>query len=176
MKKSSNIRNIIIVMLCITIIIIGIGFVYLSLKLDAKNKEENIFKVEFVKIEEQTPIKGGYANPTGTSSIINEGATIKFNLTLNMPQDELAYIVTLKNTGTLKAKIINLMSSPDYINDNIAKNYIAPVLLTQETIKDNILDPDEEIKIKIVASYGNSSVQRQMNISYQLTILATTSN
>ena len=176
MKKKLNIRNIIIIMLCITTIFLGIGFIVLSLKLEAKNNEQPILKVEFTKIEAQTPVKGGIIAPIETKTIINDGLTAKFNFTLNTPQDELAYTITIKNTGTLPAKIINILPEPDYLNNEAQKNAISPVTITQTPITDNKLTPGEEISINLIVSYGNTGDIRQKNISYQLTILATTIN
>ena len=55
MKKTVNIRNIIIVMLCITIIFMGIGFAYLSVILNEKNNEKT--KMESYESYKETPYK-----------------------------------------------------------------------------------------------------------------------
>lgn len=176
MKNKMNIRNIIIIMLVITVIVLGIGFLILSMKLDATNNKKQTLKVEFTTIEAQTPVKGGILAPTATKEIINDGLTVKFNFTLNTPQDELSYEIKMKNTGNMPAEIINILAEPDYINNAKEKNSILPVIMSQTPITDNVLAPGEEQTIKLIITYGNSGEIRQKNIPYQLTILATTIN
>lgn len=174
MKNKINIKNILIITSVFAIMILCIGFIFLSNKLHVKTNEKSILKVEFTKIQAETPIKGGIASPTETKKIINDGLTAKFNFILNAPQDELSYKITIKNTGTLPAKIINILSEPDYINDTSLQKNIFPIVITQSPITKNKLMPNEEVTIKLVVSYGLSAESGQKNIPYQLTILATT--
>lgn len=172
MKKNFNVRNLIIVMLCITIICMGIGFVYLSVLLQNEyNKIEN-FDVSIIKVEADTPIKGGIASPVGSKVISNEGKTVDFTLTLNVPGDELAYTLTLKNTGTLPAKIINIIEYPECSNKAENSEFIKPIIITRTEIKNKVLEPDEEIELKVVASYGKTNTVIQKTLSYQLTVIA----
>lgn len=176
MKNKIGIKNILIIVLTTAIIVICMGFIFLSNKLQTKNNEQQVLKVEFTKIERETSVKGGIEPPSEIKEIINEGMTAKFKFILNTPQDELSYTITIKNTGTLPAKIVNILSSPNYINDETLKNNILPVMITQSPIEKNKLNPGEKLNIKLVVSYGTGGENIQKKIPYELTILATTIN
>lgn len=176
MKKNINIRNLIIVMLCITIIFMGIGFVFLAAKLDDANNKKDVFDIAITKVESQTSIKGGTIDPIATKELIDEGKTVRFNFTLNSPKDELAYEITIKNTGDVPAKIIKLISTPDYVNDSKLKTLIDPVTITHTPINNKTLNPDETVTIKLLVTYNMSNDAKQLAIPYQLTVLATSKN
>lgn len=176
MKNKINIKNIIIIALSIATVMLGIGFMFLSVKLENKNNEKPTLKVEFTEIKAETPVKGGVVPPSEKKEIINEGMTAKFNFTLNTPQDELAYTIKIKNTGTVPAKIVNILSEPDYISNEAIKNSISPAVVKLTPITKNKLKPGEEEIIKLIVSYGNGNEIKQKNIPYQITILATTIN
>lgn len=173
MKKNINIRNLIIVMLCITIILMGVGFAFLASKLDSEKNKVNNFDVSITKVEAQTAIKGGLIDPTATKELIDSGKTVKFNFTLNNPKDELAYEITIKNTGDIPAKIIKIISSPDYIKDGKISSLIEPVRITHTEINNKTLFPDEQIKVKLLVTYNMTNEVKPMIIPYQLTVLAT---
>lgn len=176
MKNKIGIKNILIVLLTITIIVVCMGFIFLSNKLQAKNNEQPVLKVEFTKIKRETSVQGGIESPSEKTEIINEGMTAKFKFILNTPQDELSYTIIIKNTGTLPAKIVDILSSPNYTDDEINRNNILPVVITQTPITNNKLKPGEELNIKLVVSYGMGGENIQQKIPYELTILATTIN
>lgn len=176
MKKSINIRNLIITMLCITIIFMGIGFAFLAVKLEEKCSIEESFDIVITKAEAQTSIKGGQTAPTATKELVDDGKTIKFNFTMNNPNDEIAYEITIKNTGTLPAEIIRLVSTPDYISDQKASSSIEPVVITHTKLKNKTLNPEETTTVKLVVKYNMSNNPKQIYIPYQLTVLATSKN
>lgn len=171
MKKRMNIRNLIIVILCVTIICMGIGFILLSSKLQTLKQEQPTFNVSFKKINAETPVKGGKTSPYGSNSITNQGKTLNMQLNLNAPRDELAYTIIIKNEGTLPAEIINLVESPDYINDPTSAQKIAPVVITHNDIIGKILEPKEETELKVVATYTNTTDITPKKISYQLNLV-----
>ena len=160
--KKINIRNLIITLLCITVIILAIGYSVLAIRLDAyKNKKES----------DESSVKGGTEEPECTTSINDDGHTLSMNFTLNNPKDEMAYTVTIKNTGTLKAKIIDIVSSPDYINDKLAINSIKPVSITKTDISGKILEPNEEATFKVLAVYNNGGTGVK-KIPYKLSLIS----
>ena len=118
MKKIVKNKNIIITILCITIIVLSIGFTLVTLKLKERESKSKIYDVSIVRIQEGTAIKGGEVLPTGKSKIEDNGKTANFEFTLNYPKDTLTYIITIKNNGNLKAKIDGLAESQDYLNSN----------------------------------------------------------
>lgn len=176
MKKKINIRNFIIAMLCTTIIFMGIGFVFLSIKLDEQSKNPKTHNIVITKAEAKTAIQGGTLKPSAKKELINEGKTIKFNFILNNPKDELAYDITIKNTGTLPAKIIKLIGTPDYINNQTTKSIIEPVTITQTQLENLVLNPGDKTTVKVIITYNMSNVVKQVYIPYELTVLATNAN
>ena len=50
MKKLVSVRNGMIVVLCITIICLGIGFIILSMVLDIEKKTDIVYDVSFVEV------------------------------------------------------------------------------------------------------------------------------
>lgn len=176
MKKTVNIRNLIIIMLCITIICMGVGFAYLSVVLENKTKEKSTLEVTFTKVTAETPIKGGIISPSGEKKLLNSNKTLDFNFTLYTPRDELAYTITVKNTGTLTAKIEDVITYPNYIGDEEEKALIHPIALTHNDLSNKIIEPDEELQIKLVVSYQATGNIGQVTIPYQMTILASSIN
>ena len=170
MKKVS-IRNLIIALLCVTIIFLAIGFSILSIKLDNLKKKEESFLVVFTKVKEDTSVKGGTKTPVGENSITNKGQTVNMKFTLYAPQDELAYNLVVRNKGTLSAELIDLIAVPDYVNDSDDKNSIYPVTITTTDIKGKVLAPGEETNIKVVVTYKPSLKPTTKKIPYQLSLL-----
>lgn len=176
MKKTINIRNLIIIILCITIICMGIGFAYLSVVLENKNNENHVLDVSITKITEETPIKGGMISPQGQRELKNDRKTIDFTFNLFAPRDELSYIITIKNTGTLDARIEDIITYPNYLENIEAASSIYPVTITHNSLKGKTLEPDEELQIKLVVSYSPKANSGQVTIPYQMTVLASTLN
>lgn len=172
MKKMINIRNSIIIMLCITIICMGIGFAVLSMQLSKEKKEEPYFNVSFVKVKEEPSAKGGTLSPIGSHSITNNGKELNMKFTLNVPNDELAYSIIVKNEGNIPAKIINIKETPDYINDVTAASEIYPVTITHSDIIGKVIEPGEERVIKLMVLYNQSQIKKTKEISYNLSLIA----
>ena len=171
MKKMINIRNSIIIMLCITIICMGIGFAVLSMKLTHENKKEPYFNVSFIKVKEEPSAKGGTISPIGTHSITNNGKELNMQFTLNVPNDELAYSIIVKNEGNIPAEIVNIKQTPDYNNDVNAINSIYPVTITTSDIVGKVLEPGEEETIKLIVQYNSSPIKKIKKFNYQLTLI-----
>lgn len=176
MKNNFNIRNLIIIMLCITIISMGIGFAYLSVILENKNKEKPIFDVSITRVTEETSIKGGMLAPVGMQKIKNDKKTIDFNFIMYTPQDELSYTITIKNTGTLNAKIEDIITYPNYLEDTTLQASISPITITHNDLDGKTLEPEDELEIKLVVSYNIGNNVGQASIPYQMTILATSTD
>lgn len=172
MKKLFQIRNIIIIALCITIICLCFGFTYLSMKLENLTGDKNNFNLSFVKVTPRTPVQGGSKAPTGTSSISNSGKTVNMQFNLYSPYDELSYEITIRNEGTIPAEIINLVEVPDYINDSEQANEIYPVQISHNDIVGKKVNPGEEITLTILAYYSYKAQQVPIQIPYQISLLA----
>lgn len=169
MKKLVKNKNLIIMMLCITIILLSIGFTLISMRL--ANQEENMYDVEIVNIQQGTAIRGGTTLPTGEASITNNGKTADFTFQLSTPNDMLTYIITIKNNGNLKAKIDGLAESPDYLNDNNQANSILPVIVKHNDIVNQELNPGEEINLTITVEFASSGQTTKRTVPYEISIL-----
>lgn len=178
MKKKIDVKNIIIVVLCITIIAMGIGFIVLSLGMEGLKNGEKKFDVRFSSFHKLSSIKGGVENPSGAFEIKNSGKVLDMNFLLYQEHDEVDYEVVVRNAGDMKAKIISLFASPDFSNSEVAKE-ILPVSIQISDISGKILDPGEETTIKISAFYHpgtNLKTSKFIQVSGQLGILAESKN
>ncbi len=176
MKKTANIRNLIIVMLCVTIIFLGIGFAYLALVLENDRKEKPILEVTITKIVEETPIKGGLVSPTGIKELKNSNKTLNFNFIMYTPQDELTYTITVENTGNQPAKIEDIVTYPDYLHDSKLRDNLYPITITHNDLKGKVLSPEDELELRIVVTYNQGKNVGQVSVPYQMTVLASSVN
>ncbi len=168
MKKIS-IRNLIIVLLCITIIFMAIGYSVLSLRITRlKNKKES-FNVVFTNVEEYTSVKGGSSTPTCKHHLKDQQHTLSMDFTLNNPQDELAYNITIENRGTIEAKIIDVKS---YLNDTTSQSFINSVKITKTDLSDKVLSPGEKTTLKVVATYLEGNDSGTKVVPYNLSVIA----
>ena len=174
MKKMINNKNIIIIILCITLIFMGVGFTYLSLKLKEKSNEKSSFDISFTKVQNNNSVKGGNISPTGTTTLTNQGKTLNMELKMNAPYDELAYTLTIKNKGTIPAEIIDIVESTNYSELSKQNPTLYPVTITYNDIIGTILEPKESINLKVTAIYNKTTNSGTKKISYKLNIISAT--
>ena len=172
LKNLINIRNLIIIALCITIISLGIGFAFLSIELEKHNEKNISFEVSIVSVKPNTSIMGGMISPTATHVIADNKKTINSTINLFAPYDELSYIITIKNEGTIPAEIIDLIEMPNYLEDFEAKNSIYPVEINHMDIIGKTLEPGETLDLNVVASYRQTLTPEQKTINYRISIIA----
>ena len=79
--------------------------------------------------------------------------------------------VTVKNTGTIPAEIINLIESPDYLNNTTLAKTIFPVRLTHNDIVGKVLEPGEELTLSVSAIFDYKAESETKKISYQITLI-----
>lgn len=171
MKKMVNIRNGIIVVLCITIIFMGIGFIVLSMELEKKNNSVNNFDVLFIDVTKSSSTKGGKVNPDSDVEIQAGGKELAMNFTLNAAHDEISYNAIIRNNGSLNAVIVDLIESPDYESSKFS-NMIDPVTITYNDIIGKELKPGEEVELKIIAYYNPSTISGVRSFDYKLGIIS----
>lgn len=171
MKNSLNIRNWIIIVLCITIVCMAIGFAILSMQLENNKTTTAIHDTSFVKVNPRTPVQGSTIVPNATASITNSGQTINFIFNLYAPTDEISYRITIKNKGTIDAEIINLIEYPDYINDSSKANEIYPVEIKHNNIIGKVLSPGEETELNVAATFNYKALPLAIQVPYQITII-----
>lgn len=168
MKKLLNVRNSVIIILCITIVFMTIGFIILSIEY-TKNKKELSYNVVFTKIKKSSSVKGSNNDPKGEVKILDNNSEIDMNITMNAPHDELSYVATIENQSSVPIEIIDIMESPDYKQDKL-KEIINPVTISLSDIKGKIIEPEETLDLKIVFYY-NSTDSGIKNFNYKIGLI-----
>ena len=153
MKKMIDIRNGIIVILCITIICMCVGFVVLSMELKKEKDSTTIASIQFTDVKLSSSVKGSDKEPTGKIDIVKDGLSLDMLFTMNSINDELTYIATITNRGNVPIEIVDLLESPNY-KDHSFKDLIAPVTISLSNIKGNVVPAGEDISLKIKVHYA----------------------
>ena len=154
MKKMLNIRNNVIIILCITIICMAIGFIVISVDY-TKNKNKDLsYSVVFKNIKKLSSVKGSTTEPKGTVTINDNSQEIDMHITMNAPHDELSYIATIENKSTVPIEILDIMESPDYKLDSF-KKLISPVTITLSDVENKVIEPKETLELKIIFYYNS---------------------
>lgn len=167
MSKSGKTKNIIIVVLCVTIIAMGIGFMFLSMKLENYRNEKDVFDVQFKSARLLSSIKGGDKDPIGKIEIDSTGKIIEMNFQLYHEHDEVDYEVIIKNEGTLEASIVSLFSTPDFRSQKVIQE-LSPIVISISDMSGKILEPGEETTVKISAIYNPTEKTAIKNKSLKL--------
>lgn len=170
MNKFIRIKNIVIVMLCITVIAMTAGFIILSLKLEYLKTVQPNFNVSFVNIKKITSIKGGTYEPIGELKIDETGKIINMNFVMYSVHDEIDYEITVKNQGNMNASVMDVITSPNFNDPTIMKLY-DPVSITLSSIGGRILEPGEEATIKLSVFYNSTKEATTKKISAQIGLL-----
>jgi len=168
MKKIS-IKNILIIVLCFALISMSVGFIVLSIKLEALKNNGNIFNVKFSNIKQINSVKGGINNPKGTIDILKNGKILDLNFELFSDRDEIDYEITIKNEGTIDAEISDLLMSPDYTDE--FKDQITPINIVLSDISGKVLEPDEEIVVKLSVLCNGKSDKKIPKIGAKIGLL-----
>ena len=170
-KKMVTNRNIIIIILCSTIILMGICFIFLSMELKKQKDNVDKFNVVFDSVLKQTAVKGSDKEPVGQTNIESAGKVLNMNFSMFAAHDELTYLIKIKNKGTIPAKIVKIHKNPDY-DMEIYKQSISPVEITTNDINGRVLAPGEVIDYKITLYYS-PSVNKDItkNFSYNLALI-----
>jgi len=163
-----NIRNLVIVFLCITVIIMAIGYSILSIEL---KKDDPLFKVSFTEVEQTSSVKGGSTNPEAKYKINNTGQRVDFNFQLNNPYDELIYKIVIKNEGNIPIEITDIIETPEYTKNSELAKSIEPLKISYNDVTENVLEPEEETEINLVVQFSQGTPQKK-NINYSLVLLA----
>ena len=155
MNKFIRIKNIVIVMLCVTVVAMAAGYIVLSLKLENLTVVQPQYSVSFTNIKKVTSIKGGLKEPVGDLKIDDTGKIIDMNLLLYSPHDEIDYEITIKNQGNMDASIMDILVSPDF-NDPTIMNLYSPVTINVSSMAGRVLEAGEEATFKVSVFYNSS--------------------
>ncbi len=156
MKKMIRVRNSVIIALCIAIIVMCFGFIVLSVRYKKESEKTSSFDVTFSDVRKSSSVRGSDIEPYANIDITHNGLELDMNFVLNSSYDELSYIVKIKNNGSLPAEIVDIMESPNYLEDSYQK-IISPVSITISDIIGKIIPAGEDIELKIVVYYNPSS-------------------
>lgn len=162
-----NMRNLVIVVLCITVILMAIGYSVLSIKL---NKDDPYYKVSFVAVEQVSSVKGGKTNPEGKYKINSSGHKIDFKFSLNNPYDELIYKIKIKNEGNIPVEIKDIIEFPEYTLDTKLKESLEPIKISYNDVTENVLDPEGETEINLVIQFAPGTAEKK-DINYSLVLI-----
>ena len=161
-EKKEHGKNVVIISLCCTIIVMALGFIVLSIKVDHVKAEEKIFDVAFIGVKQIASIKGGLFDPSGELKIDTEGKILHMDFTLYQEHDEIDYEITIENKGNVDASIVKLLMSPDFEEKSVAKD-ISPVSISLSDISGKILEPGEETTVKLTVLYNSSNPNEEVN-------------
>lgn len=155
MNQFIRIKNIVMIMLCTSVIILAAGYVILSIQIDSLKQQKSSFAVSFVSTKKVSSIKGGTQEPIGELKIDKTGKVIGMNFVLYEIHDEIDYEITVKNNGTMSASIMDLLVTPDFTDNTIMKTY-SPISMQVSSIGGRILEPGEETTVKLSVFYSNT--------------------
>lgn len=175
MKKMLAVKNNIIVILCVTIILMGIGFVFVSVKLENIKNMDQTFDVSFTNFRQITSIKGGIVEPSVKLKISDNGKILSFNYDMYTEHDEIDYEIIITNNGSIPAVINELMMSPDFKDNNVL-NTISPISVSISDISGKLLEPGEDAIVKFSVIYNSSAFSGHKNINGKIGIISESKN
>ena len=156
MNKFIRIKNIVIVMLCVTVVAMAAGYIVLSLKLENLTVVQPQYSVSFVNIKKLTSIKGGIKEPVGELKIDDTGKIVDMTVVMYAPHDEIDYEITIKNQGNMEASIMDILTSPDF-NDSTIMSLYSPVTVSVSSMAGRVLEAGEEATFKVSIFYNSSN-------------------
>lgn len=154
MKNKLKMKNRIIIVLCITIIMMGIGFCIVSMNLNEYTSKKQ-FDVSIRTVIPGTITKGGIKEPISSYKLENNNKTVDFYYELENMNDSVTYTVIIKNKGTIDAKIDNIIFSNNSNSNDIE--------IKNNNLKNEILRSGEEEELNIEVSI-NKNQKNSFNI------------
>ena len=171
MKNINTIRNSLIIILCCTVVCMGIGFIVLSMQLKKEKDKEDSFRVVFTKIEKTSSVKGSNRDPEGKVEITDHGLSLNMEFHLTAFYDELTYVATIHNDGTIPAEVVGITESPNYSEERFQK-MISPVAITTSDLQGKIIPAGGDTTLKITVFYSPSGeTASNKTIPYKIGLL-----
>ena len=171
MKSFNSIRNSLVLILCVTLVFLSIGFIVLSMQLKKEKEKDESFHVVFSKVEKTSSVKGSNQDPEGKVTITDNGLSLDMEFQLKASHDELTYVATIENNGTMAAEIVGITESPNYSEERFQK-LISPIMITLGDIEGKIVPPGDNISLKIIVYYPPSSdTNAPKTIPYKIGLL-----
>ncbi len=167
MREKIKLETTIILVLSITIVFIGIGFIYLSMKLNQAKENKEKYEVNITKIVKGNIINGSNKSIETDSEIIDNKKTAKFKLNLKNVKDSVSYTIVIKNTGTLSAQIDNIIERNNFPKDLVTIKY--------NDIVGEVIEPGDEIEMDLNVISPNKKILSK-DFVYEITILTSNIN
>lgn len=114
MEKERKFRNVLLIVLCVTVFCMSVGFAYMSQLLTINgtlNVTKPTWDIHFASITPSTPAAGNHA-VDNSHALSNSDHTATFDLTMTAPGDTLTYTLVITNAGTLDAKVNAITVAP----------------------------------------------------------------
>ena len=162
MKKQFSIQTIIIFVLSIAIISMAIGFIVINNKLKTEEKVKEKYEVKINKVIKNNVINGSKKIVNTEYNIIDSNKTVELSMNFKDKNDSISYTVIIKNTGTLPAKIDNVIERTNFDTRLLSIKY--------NDIIGDVIEPKDEIELNVDINVPNKKIFSK-DLIYKLTIL-----
>lgn len=162
MKKQFSIHIIIIFVLSIAVISMAIGFIVINNKLKTEEKVKERYEVKISKVIKNNVINGSKKIVNTEYNIIDGNKTVELSMNFKDKNDSISYTVIIKNTGTLPAKIDNVIERTNFDTRLLSIKY--------NDIIGDVIEPKDEIELNVDINVPNKKIFSK-DLIYKLTIL-----
>ena len=162
MKKQFSIHIIIIFVLSIAVISMAIGFIVINNKLKTEEKVKERYEVKISKVIKNNVINGSKKIVNTEYNIIDGNITVELSMNFKDKNDSISYTVIIKNTGTLPAKIDNVIERTNFDTRLLSIKY--------NDIIGDVIEPKDEIELNVDINVPNKKIFSK-DLIYKLTIL-----
>ena len=162
-------RDLVIIILCFTIICLGMAFCVLSNDLSKYKKNGTKYNISITKIVDNTINKNDIS--TSNYKIINNGKTVDFVFYNKFKKDELSFTIFIKNKGDIDGCIDTVIESLNY-----DKKDIFPINIKYNNIDKKIIKKGEVVKLKVIVDYSKEISSSYLKIPYKISILTSSLN
>ena len=156
-------KNIIIGALLAAVAIMAVGYAALAqtLKINGTASITSTWNVAITGITEGTPI----GSATNAEDVSYDGTSATFNVNLVKPGDKMVYEITVKNSGTLNAKLTGLTVNP-------AEPASTGIYYKVTGVEQNVttLDADAENTITVEVGWNASDTTMPVETTQALTV------
>ena len=156
-------KNIIIGVLLAAVAIMAVGYAALAqtLKINGTASITSTWNVAITGITEGTPT----GSATNAEDVSYDGTSATFNVNLVKPGDKMVYEITVKNSGTLNAKLTGLTVNP-------AEPASTGIYYKVTGVEQNVttLDADTENTITVEVGWNASDTTMPVETTQALTV------
>lgn len=161
--SNKNKKNLMIILLLVSIIFMSVGYAMLSIEIEQKQNYASSDSVWDIKITAISSIETqGLAE--NISATIENNFSAKFNSSLQTPNDKVAYMINVKNHGTIDAKLSSINIIPSDNQENNISYSIEGIEL------DEVLKSGESKLFTLVAHYDND-IPSEEEINKEVTLI-----